>query len=474
MPPPAHITDSLRQFGQLQLLAFWDTLSTEGQSRLAGQLESLDWDQVTACRQRAAQIRKRQDPTAPLDLSTARTPPCHRLGQTSDAAAAATDRGHEALTDGTIGAILVAGGQGTRLGFEGPKGTFPIGPLSQATLFEILLGKLAAVHRRHGKSVPLAIMTSTATDAATRTFLESNKHCGLTADDIFIFCQGTLPALSDDADRLLLDAPDHVAVAPDGHGGMLGALAASGGLDWFEKRGCQTLTSFQVDNPLAQPLNAEFLGQHLLTAADFSTQVIPKIMPEERVGVVVEHDGVTQVVEYSDLPITLAAERQDDGRLRFNAGSIAIHAFDVGFLKRAATTVDSLPLHIAHKKVPHLDATGKLIEPTEPNAFKFERFIFDLMPLANRVTLIEVEPAESFAPLKNPAGSSSDSPELVQEALCNYACRHLAAAGISVAPGVAVELDASTILDDSDLLRLAESGNLPGNRIDHPLLVRSG
>lgn len=474
MTPPDQLTETLRQSGQLHLLAFWDTLSTEGRSRLASQLEGLDWNQISDCRQRAAQRREQQEPSAPIDLSSAHTPPCHRLGEATDAATAARARGHEALAAGTVGAILVAGGQGTRLGFDAPKGTFPIGPLSHATLFEILLGKLAAVRRRHGKPVPLAIMTSNATDAATRAFLESKQHCGLNADDVFIFCQGTLPAIADDADCLLLDAPDHVAVAPDGHGGMLGALAASGGLAWFGERGCQTIVSFQVDNPLAQPLDAEFLGQHLLTAADFSTQVIPKRHPEERVGVVVERDGVTEVVEYSDLPAALASERRDDGRLRFDAGSIAIHAFDRRFLERTAAAADSLPLHLAHKKVPHLDEIGTVIEPTEPNAFKFERFIFDLMPLANRVTLIEVDPAESFAPLKNPAGSSSDSPELVQQALSDYARRHLAAAGISVAPEVTVELDAASILDDTDLVQLADSGKLPGNRIDQPLIVRAG
>lgn len=473
MKPPLHLTELLKQSNQLHLLAFWDTLSPDGQSRLTSQLVGLDWEQVAACRQRADKRRQQQEPTAHLDLSAARTPPCHHLGGTTATAAAAITRGQETLTNGKTGAILVAGGQGTRLGFNAPKGTFPIGPLSQATLFDILLGKLAAVHRRHGKPVPLAIMTSTATDAATRVFLESNEYCGLNHDDIFIFCQGTLPAIADDGDHLLLDAPDHVAVAPDGHGGMLGALVASGGLDWFGERGCQTIVSYQVDNPLAQPLNAEFLGQHLLTAADFSTQIISKNNPEERVGVVVERDGVTEVVEYSDLPADMATERQEDGQLRFNAGSIAIHAFDLDFLQRAAATADSLPLHIAHKKVPHLDSTGRLIKPAEPNAFKFERFIFDLMPLANRVTLIQVDPVESFAPLKNPTGSLSDSPEIVQRALSDYAHRHLATAGITVAPEVTVELDAASILDDSDLIRLANSGCFPGNHIDQPLIIRS-
>ncbi len=474
MPPPPALSALLNQVGQSGLLAHWESLSTASQERLAQQLTALDWDQIAACRHLAATRRTEREAAMPLDLSKACTPPCHRLGKATAAATAATARGQEALAAGAVGAVLVAGGQGTRLGFDGPKGTFPIGPVSKVTLFEILLGKLTAVQRRYGQPVPLAIMTSTATDAATREFLTRTNSCGLDPDQIFLFCQGTLPAVAADADRLLLDAPDHVAVAPDGHGGMLGALATRGGLDWFKARNCQTLVSFQVDNPLAMPLHPEFLGHHLLTDAAFSTQVVPKLAPEERVGVIVEQAGVTQVVEYSDLPPALAAERLADGRQRFCAGRIAIHACSHQFLEQAAATDDSLPLHIAHKKVPYLNDSGQLVEPATPNAYKFERFIFDLMPLAERVTVVEVDPAEGFAPLKNPPGAPSDSPETVRRALVAHARRHLTAAGMTVADGIDVELDATTILDDDDLRRLAAAGRLPGNRIDKPLVIRSG
>lgn len=457
--------------GQPQLLAFWEQLDAAGRDRLEAQLRGLDWKQIAACQRLAASRRTTAAVAPPLDLSTARTPTCHPLDSGEQAV---IEAGREALAAGSVGVILMAGGQGTRLGFDGPKGTFPIGPVSGATLFELLLGPLKAVERRYGRRVPLAILTSAATDAATREFLDQHEFCGLAPEQVLLFQQGTLPAVDATTGQLLLDAPDHVAVAPDGHGGMLAALAGSGGLHWFARQGVETVVSFQVDNPLARPLDPEFIGRHRLTNASFSTQVVLKTDPAERVGVVVEQDGVTRVVEYSDLPDDLAAERLPNGQLRFHAGSIAIHAFDRSFLERAATTTDSLPLHLAHKKVPFIGADGRLIEPESPNAFKFEQFIFDLMPLAERVTVAEVAAAEGFAPLKNPSGAASDSPETVRRAMVDYARRHLAAAGITVAAGIDVELDAATILDDDDLCQLAAAGSLPGNRIDHPSVVRAG
>jgi UDP-N-acetylglucosamine/UDP-N-acetylgalactosamine diphosphorylase len=323
------------------------------------------------------------------------------------------------------------------------------------------------VRRRFGRDVPLAIMTSSATDADTRQFLRDHGWCGLSPDHVHVFRQHDLPALDAATGRLLLDGPDHVAMAPDGHGGMLKALAETGGLDWFARHGAQTIVSFQVDNPLALPLDREFLGYHLLSAAEFSTQVVRKREPAERVGVVVEEGGRYGVVEYSDLPPALAAERLPDGRLRFDAGSIAIHAFSKSFLDRAASRNDSLPLHLAHKVVPFIDEHGMWVTPPAPNAIKFERFIFDLMPLATKVCLIEVDPAEGFAPLKNPPGAVADAPEHVRAALVAHARRLLERSGARVADGIDVELDAVAILDEADIAR-----EIPrGTRIERPMVV---
>ena len=467
MTPPTAVVTALQRADQQHLLAFWDRLDEPAQQAFAAQLEAVDWHVIEEMQRLAAGGSHSRDLS--VDLSAAVTPPCLRLGDPKNSIQPidARHRGAEALGAGSVGAILVAGGQGTRLGCHGPKGLSRVGPLTQAPLFEILLGKLVAVRRRYGRDVPLAIMTSSATDADTRRFLAEHAWCGLDPERVFIFRQHDLPAIDATTGRLLLDAPGHLAVAPDGHGGMLVALAETGGLDWFGNQGAEHIVSFQIDNPLAMPLAAEFLGYHLLSNADFSTQVVRKQAPGERVGIVVSCDGRHCVVEYSDLPETLAAERLPDGLLRFHAGSIAVHAFAKSFLDAAAARHDSLPLHLAFKAVPYLDGQGNRIVPTSPNAIKFERFIFDLMPLAQRVCVVEIEASEGFAPLKTPPGSASDAIEHVQAALVAHARRLLAKAGVAVAEGVDVELAANRIIDETDIAGLPIADTV----IDRPLVI---
>ena len=492
MTPDSTLVAAITRAGQQHLLAFWDRLAEPDQRAFVAQLTAVNWNLLAEMRrlmaarsdglQLAASLGNRAGHDQPAsDLSSAVTPPCLRMSGMSGmsgmanriAPADAIRRGGHALSAGQVGAILVAGGQGTRLGCHGPKGLYRVGPVSQSSLFEILLGKLVAVRRRFGRDVPLAIMTSSATDAQTRTFLDEHGCCGLDRARVFVFRQHNLPALDAATGHMLLEGPGQLSLAPDGHGGMLVALSESGGLDWFGSQGVEHIVSFQIDNPLAMPLAAEFIGYHLLAEAEFSTQVVQKREPSERVGVVVDSSGRHMVVEYSDLPASFAAERMPDGRLRFHAGSIAIHAFAKDFLDRAATQPDSLPLHLASKVVPFLDPAGDRIVPTMPNAIKFERFIFDLMPLARTVCVVDIEPSEGFAPLKNPPGAAADAPEHVQAALVAHARRLLTKAGVDVADGIDVELAADRIIDETDIIDvLAASGvAVPGLRLDSPQVI---
>jgi len=460
---PAAILSAIRSAGQEHVLRFWDSLDGPSRTRLAGQLEGVDWPGLDRLRGLARGLAAGAPPPGvAFDLAAAETPPCTTLD--GDGAA-----GESLLAGGLVGAILVAGGQGSRLGCAGPKGTVAVGPLSGDTLFERLLGKLGGIRRRYGRAVPLAIMTSTATDAETRAWLAAHGHCGLDPTDVLVFRQRDLPALDDRDSNLLLEAPDRIALAPDGHGGLLPALVAAGGLGWFADRGCRHVVTFQVDNPLTMPLHPGFLGAHLRGHADFTTQVVRKREPQERVGVVVRDRERTFVVEYSDLPPHLAAERRPDGELRFHAGSIAVHAFALDFLARAAATPDPLPLHLAHKAVPFVDADGTRVQPRSPNAVKFERFVFDLMPLADRVVLVEIDPADGFAPLKNPPGAAADTLAHVHAAMDAFARRLLARAGVAVAEGVSVEL-APWILDERDVGLLFPRGK----RIDSATIVGGG
>jgi UDP-N-acetylglucosamine/UDP-N-acetylgalactosamine diphosphorylase len=468
LPPPEPAADlpaRVRAAGQGHVLRFLDTLDGASRDAFLRQLAALDWDGLAELRRLARGIAAGAErPGLAPDLAVAETPACETLG--GPHAAAATEAGTRALAAGEWGAILVAGGQGSRLGCTGPKGIVPVGPLSGRTLFEILAGKLAGIARRHGRPVPLAIMTSSATDDDTRRWLADHAHAGLDPAHVLVFRQSDLPALDDREANLLLDAPGRIAMAPDGHGGMLPALERAGGLEWFARRGCRHVVSFQVDNPLAMPLHPEFLGHHLLAGAEFTTQVVAKREPGERVGVVVRAGGRTFVVEYSDLPAALAAERRADGRLRFHAGSIAVHAFALDFLARAALEPDPLPLHLAHKAVPFLDEAGTPVAPRAPNAVKFERFIFDLMPLARGVVLVEIDPADGFAPLKNPPGAAADTLAHVHAAMDAFARRLLGRAGVTVAEGVTVEV-APWVLDAADVAAVCP----PGTHLAAPTVV---
>ena len=291
---------------------------------------------------------------------------------------------------------------------------FSIGPVSGRTLFQIHIEKILATAQRHGVRIPLYLMTSPATHEETLHFLAAHDRFGMAEEDLHVFCQGTMPAVDAATGQLLLESPDRLAVSPNGHGGMLAAFAESGAMADAQGRGIRQLFYFQVDNPLVDIAGAEYIGYHILSAAEMTSQVIAKRDPLEKVGNVVDVDGRLMVIEYSDLPDDIARKTNADGSLAIWAGSIAVHVFDLDFLRRAKDQADSLPYHFAHKKVAYIDAAGRRVEPAKANAIKFERFIFDLMPSARNAIVVEVDPASAFAPLKNASGAAADTPESVK------------------------------------------------------------
>lgn len=440
----------LAEHDQQHLLNFWSELPAEQQQLLAQQIEAVDLDLMGRL------FRGDSRPTDWADLARrAAPPPAFEFGspQNRFAPAAARERGLAALRAGEVGVILVAGGQGTRLGFDRPKGMFPIGPVSNAPLFQILLEKIVARSRAAGVAIPLYLMTSPATDAPTREYLAEHDYFGFPAADVRIFCQGTMPAVDAASGRLLLEAKDRLSLSPDGHGGTLAALARSGSLDDMARRGLRCVFYIQIDNPLAPVCDPEFLGYHLLADSEMSTLVVRKRASRERVGNVVMIDGRMQVLEYSDLnplPDEIVERRTPDGAPVFWAGSIAIHVFDVAFLAREAGRADSLPFHVAHKAVAHVDEHGQRVEPAKPNAFKFERFIFDLMPQARNPIVVEADARDIFAPLKNAPGEASDTPQSVRQQMADLHRRWLRQAGARVDDGVPVEISPLFAQDEEE------------------------
>ena len=450
----------LAPYDQTHLLDFWDRLSAEQRDGLAAEIRAIDF------RRLAGLFDRRDGGNDPHEMiERAGPPPAFRLDGRGNrfSAAEAQACGHEAMVAGQVGVVLVAGGQGTRLGFPHPKGMFPIGPVSGNSLFQIHIEKILADSRRFGVDIPLYLMTSPATHDETVEFLDSNDRFGLPRDRLTIFCQGTMPAVDDRSGKVLLESESHLALSPDGHGGMLAASDKSGVMADARRRGIRQLFYFQVDNPLVDICGLEFLGYHLLSGSQLSSQVIAKRDPLERVGNIVRlEDGRLLMVEYSDLPDRLAQKRAPDGSMKIWAGSIAVHVMDLEFLERmaakAATDVDALPFHTAHKKVAHIDTSGRTIQPGKPNAIKFERFIFDLMPAAANAIAVEVDPRLAFAPLKNAPGEKSDTPQTVKAQMVAQAKEWLARAGVAVADGVTVEIGPLFARTETELAEKVSAG----------------
>jgi len=449
----------LEPHGQQHLLAFWDALDPASQHSLGEQIRRIDMaliDRLYRQRNMQDNVRELADRAGP--------PPAFRLDTSENRISpeAAREAGRRALAAGEVAVALVAGGQGTRLGFDHPKGMFPIGPVSERTLFQIHIEKLIARRRRHDAAIPLLLMTSPATHRETVEFFTAHDRFGLPKEDLTIFCQGTMPAVDEATGKILLAEKGRVAVSPDGHGGMLAALVESGSLEQMQRRSIRHLFYFQVDNPLVDVCWPEFLGYHLLAGSELSSQVIAKQEPLEKVGNVVQDtDGTLKVIEYSDLPNDVARRRKADRSLLIWAGSIAVHAMDVAFLARMSDTADALPFHIAHKKVPHVDGAGRRVEFEQPNAIKFERLIFDLLPSASDAIVMEIDPAEGFAPLKNAPGAVADTPEAVRTAMVAQHRRWLEAAGAEVADGVDVEIGPLWAINADEVAEKAS----PGTRV---------
>ncbi|MCL2745383.1 MAG: UDPGP type 1 family protein [Planctomycetaceae bacterium] len=464
----------LQPFQQEHLLTFWDSLLKTEQQQLAAQIENIDFALINTLYQ------KRNEPAQSLAFADkAQDPPAYQFSTVPNplpvknrkkiTAEEAIQAGTTALQSGKVAAALVAGGQGTRLGFPKPKGMFPIGPVTGKTLFQIHFEKVLAASRKYGQRIPYCIMTSSATHSETVDFLKENNYFGIDSDDVFVFCQGTMPAVDLVTGKILLAEKYSLALSPDGHGGMLAAITKKGNcpvrgenysvLETLRQRGIEYLFYHQVDNPLVKICSPEYLGYHILSGSEMTSQVIRKKNPMDKVGNVVEADGHLSVIEYSDLPESVAAQTNSDGSLEIWAGSIAVHIFNTEFLGRQAQRKDALPFHFARKKVPHLDLhTGAEVKPEKENALKFERFIFDLMPAAENSIVVEVDPPNHYAPLKNK--DTKDCPETVKRDMSAQFIRWLRGAGVEIADGAVLEIS-PLIADSPEVLKFNSTAKLP-------------
>ena len=423
---------ALARAGQDTLAEHWESLENGPRDDLLHQLESLDLDLVARLRNGEGIAQPFEGEVTPVDYVAD--------GDRGSAAA----RGEQALRDGKVAFALLAGGQASRLRWDGPKGTYPIGPRSERSLFQILVEHILRAGRDYGRLPPLAVTTSTATDAAIRTFFETHDCFGMDRAALDFACQASLPGL-DANGNLILAAPHRVFKSPDGHGGAVLALKTKGVLKRWAEAGIEVCCLFQIDNPLLPVVDTDFIGRLLGGAAPIATKIVLKTDPAEKVGVVAKVGGRPAIVEYSEISDAQARARDADGRLTFRLGSIAVHAFDLAFLRKELAA--ELPLHVARKEIPCVNSEG---ETSRVPGIKYERFLFDLFPRASDVVVVEVKREEEYAPLKNAAGS--DSADTVRAALEARYQRWYADAGQTPPDGV-LELSPLDALGGADLGR---------------------
>lgn len=438
--------------GQGHVFRFWEELDEAGRERLCADARAIDLGEVAELVETL--LKGDGGPAVSLKgLEPAPYIPHPVRGGDGSLWQEAVRIGEEALRAGKVAAFTVAGGQGTRLGYDGPKGTFPVTPVSGKPLFAVFAEKLKVAGQRYGVSIPWFIMTSTLNHDQTVKAFEKADYYGLEREQVMFFSQGRMPAV-DYNGRILLADRDAVAMTPDGHGGSLRALVRSGATGRMRETGVEAISYFQVDNPLVSVIDPAFIGFHLRANSDMSSKMIPKAYPGEKVGHFCVQDGKTLVVEYSDMPEALQEARDDSGRLQYLAGSIAIHVLSVDFVERLGgeNSDARLPFHRADKKIRTIDAEGKPVTPQEPNGVKFEMFVFDALPFAGNPVIIETLREEDFSPVKNATGI--DSVETCRADQLRQWARWLKAAGVELEtdetglPGITFEV--SPLFADSE------------------------
>lgn len=471
--------------GQDHLFAFFTKLSDDERSAFIRQLESIDVDRVNKIYKKAVEAEKKitdpkyvADPIEPLPVDA-----CESVVNNPSNESKWRGAGLEAIARGEVGVLLMAGGQGTRLGSSAPKGCYDIGLPSHKSLFQYQAERIARLQTvaettydkpKGSVTIPWYVMTSGPTRKETETFFANHKHFGLNPKNVIIFEQGTLPCLTMDG-KIMLETPSRVAVAPDGNGGLYAAtrspLSPSDGsrsvLTDLSSRGVLYVHAYCVDNCLVKVADPVFLGYCITKQADCAAKVVPKTSPSESVGVVARRGDKFSVVEYSEITKEQAELRNPNtGELSFNAANIANHFYTTAFLRSVESFESELAFHIARKKIPTIDLeTGTVVKPSEPNGMKLEMFVFDVFPFTKRFAVLEVARNEEFSPLKNAPGTGTDDPDTSRRDLLAQHRRFLEQAGGNVGDGVEIELSplvtyAGEGLDSVKGKRFTKSGHV--------------
>merc|ERR1711977_452437 len=431
--------------GQEQVFAFYDELSVAEKAALFEQLSSFDPDHINTITDRAlnppAQTKDadKESGLEPLpDPATASI-----LDSKTEDSEKWYESGLDLIAANKVGVVLMAGGQGTRLGSSDPKGCFNIGLPSEKSLFQIQAERIRKVqrlaHKKSGKAevvVPWYVMTSGPTRGPTEKYFQDNNYFGLEKENVMIFEQGVLPCISNEG-KILLESKSKVAVAPDGNGGIYLALIKSGVVEDLRKRGVQRIHAYCVDNCLVRVADPTFIGFSASKNVDIATKVVRKRNAKESVGLILQKNGKPDVVEYSEIDEETAEAKDGSNSdlLKFRAANIVNHYYSFAFLESIPSWSHKLPHHVAKKKIPCIDTeSGESVKPEKPNGIKLEQFVFDCFPFLemDKFACMEVKREDEFSPLKNASGSGEDCPETSRKDIMQQGRRFLEEAGATV------------------------------------------
>ncbi len=395
--------EKLRLIDQQDLLKYWQELTPSEQEKLLNDIDQLD----------LKLFYKQQALLDLLDSPFTTITPVTKWEQAGNKERKET--GKQLVAQGKVGCIIVAGGQGTRLKFEGPKGLFPISPIKGKTLFQLFAEKILAAGKQANRALPVAIMTSAYNAKTTEDYFKEHNFFGLAPDQLDFFNQGSLPFLNDIRD-LFLETKSSIAKGPDGNGSIYQTFVESGLCQKWKDQGVSYVNIVLIDNPLADPFDFELAALHAAKNAEVTIKACPKANPNENVGVLaMSHDRII-VKEYSELSENDKKALEEQGGVPFGLANLSLYCMNLEFFDRVATKLHiKLPLHKAFKSASYLSKEGKLVVSKEPNAWKFEKYIFDALFYSNRTEILVYPRNQCFAPLKSFEGSNS--PETVKEAL---------------------------------------------------------
>lgn len=385
----------LEKHGQTHLLRYYDTLSTDEQHSLLEQINSFDFTLLSllTTHQSTEESRGHLEPLGALEIAeiNARRAEFEALGC-------------NALKDGKIGAVLLAGGQGTRLGFDKPKGMYNMGETRDLYIFECLINNLMEVVNRVGTYIPLYIMTSDKNHDATVAFFAEKNYFGYDASFIRFFKQEMAPSVGYDG-KILLESPSRISLSPNGNGGWFSSLSNAGYAKEMKQQGVEWLTVFAVDNVLQRINDPAFVGAVLASGCECGAKVVRKADANERVGVLCLEDKKPSIVEYYEMTEDMIHLRDEQGNLLYNFGVILNYMFRLDKLEEILHT--TMPMHVVEKKIPFLNEDGQAVSPAEPNGYKFEALVLDMIHLMDSCCSYEVVRENEFAPVKNLTGIDS-------------------------------------------------------------------